>query len=463
MKYLVLIGMLASINVFSQNIEMNDSLWGKENSPGWLSQAFKTHYQYKLNNLPTKGRLSNDQLPWANSYWPNRVGGIALQWQNLPKSAPSIQGPYDNFWETNDKINEAMESLKTTSSASKKARITSQIAQLNSLKKSYAASESKAIQRLLFDGTKRYTKKSQYKRMSQDQINRLSPAEKYDLYKDNYKLELTRHVLSTNQSTDPDWEGICHGWTSAAIEFYEPENKTITNKDGIQVTFYSSDIKALISLYHKELKTKVRTAYVGQVCKTAIPESGWLQKNGKEYYLTSSGLKEVPYECRGPNAGAFHIVLSNQIGRMNKSFAAEVVRDKEVWNQPISAFESEIIETIHNPTSPNTKITATQVRVKTKMSYADDGAYEFWDGSEIDYKFFAWTSPTNGTKDYREDSKDYEYILDLDRKGQIVGGKWISYERPDFLWMKVNKGFDSRRFRSKSKYLLGLKNFVRSR
>jgi hypothetical protein len=36
---------------------------------------------------------------------------------------------------------------------------------------------------------------------------------------------------------------------------------------------------------------------------------------------------------------------------------------------------------------------------------------------------------------------DMKYILDLDRSGKIIGGHWLSYERPDFLWIKNSKGF----------------------
>jgi hypothetical protein len=32
--------------------------------------------------------------------------------------------------------------------------------------------------------------------------------------------------------------------------------------------------------------------------------------------------------------------------------------------------------------------------------------------------------------------RKYQYFLDLNSRGQILGGEWISKERPDFMWSK---------------------------
>jgi hypothetical protein len=41
-----------------------------------------------------------------------------------------------------------------------------------------------------------------------------------------------------------------------------------------------------------------------------------------------------------------------------------------------------------------------------------------------------------GTPAQTTKSKDYEYVLELDIAGNIIGGEWISETRPDMLWMK---------------------------
>ena len=65
----------------------------------------------------------------------------------------------------------------------------------------------------------------------------------------------------------------------------------------------------------------------------------------------------------------------------------------------------------------------------------------FWRHDGSDDEFYAWAEKTNGTSNYRSASKTMKYILDLDRAGNIIGGHWLSYERPDFLWVKRSRGF----------------------
>jgi hypothetical protein len=49
---------------------------------------------------------------------------------------------------------------------------------------------------------------------------------------------------------------------------------------------------------------------------------------------------------------------------------------------------------------------------------------------------FVSKEPVTGTPAQTTKSKDYEYVLELDIAGNIIGGEWISETRPDMLWMK---------------------------
>ena len=49
-------------------------------------------------------------------------------------------------------------------------------------------------------------------------------------------------------------------------------------------------------------------------------------------------------ECEDTNPGAFHVVLTNFIGRLNRSFIIDKTRDLEVWNQPVYSYESKILK-----------------------------------------------------------------------------------------------------------------------
>jgi hypothetical protein len=37
-------------------------------------------------------------------------------------------------------------------------------------------------------------------------------------------------------------------------------------------------------------------------------------------------------------------------------------------------------------------------------------------------------------------TKSYNFILDLDSNYNIIGGTWVSTDRPDFIW-KINEGY----------------------
>jgi hypothetical protein len=42
---------------------------------------------------------------------------------------------------------------------------------------------------------------------------------------------------------------------------------------------------------------------------------------------------------------------------------------------------------------------------------------------------------------FRYEPLNYKYWLELDAAGNIVGGTWVSQERPDYVWMKAKMGF----------------------
>jgi hypothetical protein len=413
-------------------------------------------YNHKLSSLPMSGNLSAYMAPWASSFWPHIYGGIAFRWNDSIEDAPvvrklqaQISGLKDEYIalkkELFAKANPSDREVTITGNKIQDAK--NEIKELLSLKGA-------EHQKVFFD-IKRPENLDDVRKMSQDQINKLSPTEKYDIYvalktgKSN-NFRLTNEVLGVTGPYKAYWEGICNGWSSAAIEYYEPQVQSYS-KNGITVTFGSSDMKALLSYYHfaitknKITSKKSRTNRIGERCKTEFPEEAWFMKDGKEFYKTVENnkivVKSVPEECVDTNPGAFHIALANKIAIEKEGFVAEVVRDKEIWNQPVFGYKSEIVsERTSNFVNP-TKKTRKQVKVKTRMDYANDGGRMFWEQDDPEEEFYAWWEPTNGTPNYRGGHKDFEYILDLDKKGNIIGGHWLSYERPDFIWVKRSKGF----------------------
>jgi hypothetical protein len=87
------------------------------------------------------------------------------------------------------------------------------------------------------------------------------------------------------------------------------------------------DVKAMLSYYQGQV-SQAPTQFLGLRCNIKIDDYDSARANEDD--------------CKGVNAGAFHIVLANQIGLKNKSFIADVTRDFQVWNHPISGFTSTI-------------------------------------------------------------------------------------------------------------------------
>jgi Transglutaminase elicitor len=285
--------------------------------------------------------------PWSDSYWPSKQGGIAVRWN----SGAGESG-------------------------------------FNYRPKSLA----------------------ELRNMNQQEISRLSPAEKYDIVNGRYDYPTVAAERARTSPSAMDWEGICHGWAPAAYHFSEPKPTVILGANGISVPFGSSDVKALLSLYQGNL-ANAPSKMLGARCNLDLSSNPSARNNP---------------ECRDTNAGSFHVVLTNQIGLMRQSFLADVTRDAEVWNQPIHRFSSEIVG-YQGPSAGAAAGTVKEAIVQTVMEYT----------VEINPSYNA----TNGTPRHQDARKTYQYRLELNQADEIIGGEWISAERPDFLWTQEKASF----------------------
>ena len=235
--------------------------------------------------------------------------------------------------------------------------------------------------------------------MSEAELASLAPSEKLDILNGHYDYPLKEEVDETASPSAPLWHGICNGWSPAAINHNEPTPKSLINPDGIVVPFGSSDIKALLSYYYAFKHEVKSTHQMGKRCNF------WVEPN-----------------CHDDlNAGAFHIVLTNKVGLEGTSFIADVERSRAVWNHAVNHYQTTIVKENLLPADDSAPGAVRRVRVKTVMSFV------------MGIKKNSWY-PVTGTEDHINDVRHYEYFLELDVKGDIVGGEWISKARPDFIW-----------------------------
>lgn len=283
-------------------------------------------------------------IPWSDSYWPTQKAGIAFRWQN------AVGSPFSYVSPTRMKL----------------------------------------------------------RTMSQDDIAKLSPAEKLDIYNDRFDYPT---VLSERKRTYPGaaaWEGLCHGWAPAALEFKEPMPVTLRGRNGISVPFGSSDIKALLT-WHMATKNTVAAIGLGARCQI----------------FGTIGLNTP--SCRDANAGAFHVVLTNQLGIFKEGIIADVARMGEVWNQPVYQFESKQLSR-RGPSPGSAPGTTDEVVIETVMHYT----------IEIQPQ---WSALGQLMERPLTRSVVYRYRVELNRSGEILGGVWLQDDRPDFIWLQRRGAF----------------------
>lgn len=230
--------------------------------------------------------------------------------------------------------------------------------------------------------------------MPEELMRQLSPSEKYDIYMGRYDFPLRWEVDYGARLATEGWEGLCHGWAGATINHPEPMAKTLMNPDGVPVYFGSSDIKALLSYAYSKVLIKE-----GQTIGKRCDENPQL-------------LNDEEDRCNDDlSPMSFHVVVANYIGLRGRSVIADIDRYREVWNHPVTAYESKI--------EKQYKVSGgRKVQVKTKITYLDVMEKNSWDPHPSLYSYMTM-----------------KYELDLDTKGNIIGGKWLSRERPDFLWV----------------------------
>jgi hypothetical protein len=265
------------------------------------------------------------------------------------------------------------------------------------------------------------------------QVGQLSPAELYDIAQGDYNYTLTKKVLGRFSSRDLWWEGICHGWAQAAANFPEPSPVIVTNRDGIKVPFGSSDVKGLLA-HHEAYNYGGTFGFVGKRCRVRGKVPGEEDvRDGQIPTPTADELNSA--DCKDVNAGSFHVVLTNLIGIHSRSFVADIDRMNDVWNQPIYGYSSSIKN--EEAVSPDHRMQGIErrMRMTTEFTYGEELKFYTPELAAEGHQNFVSKSPVTGTVHQKYLSRSYEYILELDGTGKIVGGEWISATRPDFLWI----------------------------
>ena len=229
----------------------------------------------------------------------------------------------------------------------------------------------------------------------------------------------------------PPWWGIAHGWTAAALS--EPAPIHFVAKNGI--IFYPGDLEALLSyIYSKNTPNKLL--------------SSRCDKKSSEFGTDGDGRILRP-ECRDINPGTLFVVLANMIGIRKQSIIEDRMSDYEVWDLPVRGY------TVTNAVNGKLKeiswakaislLRSIPVPVKPGHYSYNPAATRFFH-VEMFLRYIGPTQPSRESQDGRADANtradDYNFILEADRLGNILGGEWLGDSRqshPDFVWWPVGK------------------------
>jgi len=340
----------------------------------------KVDYERNFSKLPLTGKLT--KRPWNGNYWPTYRGGITYRW-NQPRPVDMVEDSHPRYH---------YDLLKP--------------------------------EELEIADTKV-----------------LSPAEKYDIFMGKEDFPLTSfekrrtNISKTNPLSEdydeefdiPTWEGLCHAWAPAALLYKEPGAVTMEGPTGKKVKFGASDVKALL-IYFLQVNRRpeqTKTKFLGTRCYLDFEKHKEKLDEGE---ITQEEFDAAINEsnCTDSNAGAFHMVLSNQIALMDEGFIADVFRFSEVWNYPVYWYESNVIEEKEGASEGAAEGTVKEVRIVTLIKHAYS-LNQSWYPLGQDTEWRSYFDNVYG-------KKKYEYTIELDDKGNIIGGAWISDDRPDFVW-----------------------------
>lgn len=340
--------------------------WDAQNNPNLMNESSTTPFENNYYKFPKSASLTNK--PWTDDYWPTYKRGIAQRWKGdlVIKKHPN-------------ESNESFEKRKK--------------------QKAYISFQNLA-------------------KMSEQERDKLSPAEKYDIYRGDYKYTITKSEWSRTDPKAPRWEGLCHGWAAAAMNFKEPNPCRVkvagmNGIEGFNLPFSSSDIKALITLLQGNFNPNAEEYFAGTRCDDKIDD-----------------VKDWPKSIHAQdlNAGSFHIILSNLVGLQDKGFVMDRTNDQEVWNQPVEAYK--IISEVEQAPDLTQAAPGTvkEVKIVNEVSYTIEISPQHKALNKGDRSSFVV-------------NQEYEYILELDASGNILGGRWVSDQHPDFVWNQSTAEF----------------------
>lgn len=253
--------------------------------------------------------------------------------------------------------------------------------------------------------------------------------------------ESQNYVLEKKNKYMAFWEGICHGWATAAGIIPRPR-KTIqfSLPDGRSIKFYPTDVKALVSLLWANSliqDNKNIDKVSGKNIGGGVIMQGYrcnLKNAKKDIWGRVYDSSPDPFagdlkpRCIGVHPAIWHLSLVNIIGKQGRSFIVERKVSEEVDNHPMYSYRMKYF-------NPNTGKYRTKMKHNIVEIDNNDQFKQFRNpkakyivGVDTKMTYIDWKRPQRFFKDSESmdettDKKMY-YDLELDANYNIIGGQW---------------------------------------
>lgn len=456
------------------------SAWDGYNVPDAFNTSYNpTNYNYNLTQLKTSGTVDKEHTPWADSYWPKQRGGFAYRWRQFQSANENQTLGVDERQEKffNYQLYNFSDLKKMTEYAAGRAKIDA----LSPLEKYsiYIGDYNYALVQKYLNGNgngpERVSWEGYCHAWAPAATQWPEPAPNFVINRDGIPINFGsgdvkalivanyhEAMFPTDRRKVAERVYIGKGCnTDDTFAFLFPTTKI---RNGVIEMAEYGDTDGLMD---DQLEDNVRAYQDGlRQVLASNPNSVTLpynaQKIANDRSLPSKARKRAQV-CQGVNAGTFHVVIANQLGEMHKGFELDKTRDNQIWNQPARGFHSTITQ-FSAPLRKSARGTVKVAYVETSLEYAQDTDYSwtFWNptlkglfrNNVMDPEFAAeynlYTSMLKNQGDVKKgqtlnypdnvmDSAHYKYTLDLDEDDNIIGGDWLTLDRPDTLWIMEPK------------------------
>lgn len=272
-----------------------------------------------------------------------------------------------------------------------------------------------------------------YARGKRKEINKLSVSEKYDLLLGDLQGRLTNALWDEGRQyfeatgEVEEWMGICHGWAPASYLVHRPLNSIEVNSfDGQnKIKINPAELKGLIS--QQWAQNPVNARFIGQRCESKSPQQ---DENGR---IIEAGCFDI-------NPATWHIIVVNKIAKNRKSFVFDATFDFQVWNQPVYGYKYTYFNPLTNKEEPSLEKATVRREDLSNDKFAKYRSPEAQSIVGIAMEVSYSVETTINESDTDSPDQDYVttvrylYDLEVNDKGQIIGGEWYTNKHPDFLW-----------------------------